>query len=251
MSGGRRRQQRRGEHEPQAQQPARQTSRRSAAAARAKLLADLHRPALPYASLGITSKSVRRFFARPSSVSLLATGLSGPLPTTMNLSRGKPYFATRKSTTDCARACGELDVHLPRADVVGVAADADVGRAEGLGQLGRLLEHGLGVGIQRRDPVVEVDADALGDDRRLLLRLLRRRRERRIPQSRLTTCPWPPASLGQERRVARCFRPRRVRSRSPTFFQILLAALNKARRSRSPGCPPARRTGGSPRRRAA
>src|SRR6185503_11863088 len=84
-----------GQHAPEAQEAQQPGQGQRAGLPLGDGLADVHQR-------GMTSKSVRRFFARPSSVSLLATGLPGPLPTTSNLFRSKP-FETRKRTTASAR----------------------------------------------------------------------------------------------------------------------------------------------------
>src|SRR5262249_60398559 len=74
-----------GEHAPEAEEDGEPEERERALPLPGESFADLHS-----AHRGITSKSVRRFFARPSSVLLLATGLSGPLATTPDLPRSRP-----------------------------------------------------------------------------------------------------------------------------------------------------------------
>ena len=119
-----------------------------------------------FISAGMTSKSVRRFLARPSSVSLSATGLSGPLPTTSNLFAVEALRDQELRHRVGARA-REPHVRVAAAHVVGVAGDAQVGAAEGGRQVHDLrLEHRLGVLVERRGAGGEVDGHRLGEDGR-------------------------------------------------------------------------------------
>ena len=65
------------------------------------------------------SKSVLLFFARPSGVSLLAIGLSGPFPIMINLFGSKLYSLARKLATACA-LCLESDMFLSLEPVLSV-----------------------------------------------------------------------------------------------------------------------------------
>ena len=91
--------------------------------------------------------SIRRFLARPSSVSFEAIGRSGPAPSAMTRSAGTPALI-RLSLTAVAQIQRNLLVLCRVADVIRMAHDLQLGGAEGLHDRGQAGDGGRRIGSE-------------------------------------------------------------------------------------------------------